>query len=85
MPSPFSNVGKYSNLIKVGEHISPSQKIDAMHLLMKIDTDEPGAILKTSNYQRINALSSPVDVVLDLRLQAVLPEKEDQLLGKKWI
>ncbi|MGV8119901.1 MAG: transglutaminase family protein [Candidatus Xenobiia bacterium LiM19] len=80
----FSNVGKYSNLIKVGEHISPSQKIDAMHLLMKIDTDEPGAILKTSNYQRINALSSPVDVVLDLRLQAVLPEKEDQILGKKW-
>jgi len=80
----FSNVGKYSNLIKVGEHISPSQKIEAMHLLMKIDTDEPGDILKTSSYQRINALNSPVDVVLDMRLQSVLPEKEYQPLGKKW-
>jgi len=80
----FTNVGKYSNLIKVGEHISPSQKIDAMHLLMKIDTDDPGIILKTSHYQKVNTLKSPVDIMLDIRLQSVLPEKESSPLARKW-
>ena len=80
----FSNLGRYSNLIKVSEHVSPAQKIDTMHLLMKIDTDDSGPILETSHYQKVKVLRSPVDVVLDIVLQSVHTDKDDLPLVRKW-